>query len=88
MANLKSSKKDIKNIIKKTKYNKAIKSKLKTFYKKFKLLVSQNENPKEIDISLRKYISVLDKASKKNIIHKNKANKIKSLFSNYILKNT
>ena len=50
--------------------------------------MSQNENPKEIDISLRKYISVLDKASKKNIIHKNKANKIKSLFSNYILKNT
>lgn len=88
MANLKSSKKDIKKIIKKTKYNRIIKSKLKTFYKKFKLLVNNNENPKEIDLSLRKYISIVDKASKKNIIHRNKANKIKSLFSNYILKNT
>jgi len=86
MANLKASKKDIKNIKKRTARNRQIKTSLKSLEKKVKSLI-QNQKPSE-DIlkTTRKYISSLDKASKKNIIHRNKANRLKKRFSRYTLK--
>ena len=78
MANIKSSKKDIRRIITRTERNRHIKSKLKTLYKKWQQAAA-NKDVEEAKASMKVYISALDKASKKNIVHRNKVNRRKSL---------
>ena len=70
MANIKSSKKRIKVSEKKTAENRAQKSELSTFIKKYKA------KPGEELYS--KVTSLLDKAVQDNIIHANKANRNKA----------
>ncbi len=79
MSKIKSSKKRI--IINKlrNKINISKKSKLKTFIKKFNLLI--NKNNKNINIlNYRILQSILDKLSIKGIIHYNKCSRYKSKY--------
>lgn len=77
MANIKSAKKRIKVIEKKTLRNKMIKSALKTTIKKFETLVAQN-NKEEAAVAFNTTVKALDMAASKGIIHKNKAARKKS----------
>ena len=70
MANLKSSKKDIRRIARRTERNTIVTSRLKTLRKK--ALGEADEADKKA------YASALDKAVKSGVIHKNKADREKS----------
>jgi len=70
MANLKSSKKDIRRIARRSERNTAISSRLKTLRKK--AIGEASDTDKSA------YASALDKAVKSGVIHKNKANREKS----------
>ncbi len=73
MANLKSSKKDIRRIARSTERNRAVKSRLKTLRKR--LVTEVNEENKAA------YASAIDKAVKGGVIHSNKAAREKSKIS-------
>ena len=77
MANIKSAKKRILVIRKRTMRNKAIRSAVKTAIKKFELAlkVKPTEETKEL---LRQAVRALDKAVTKGVIHKNTASRKKS----------
>ena len=73
MANLKSSKKDIRRIARRTERNTATSSRLKTLRKK---AVGESSDGDKKD-----YASALDKAVKSGVVHKNKASREKSKIS-------
>lgn len=70
MANLKSSKKDIRRISRRTERNTAVKSRLKTLRKS-----AVGEASPDVK---KRYASALDKAVKAGVIHPNKASREKS----------
>lgn len=74
MANLKSSKKDIRRTLRRTARNTAIRSKLKTLRKS---VVGENPTPE----AKAAYASALDKASKNSIVHPNKVAREKAKLS-------
>ena len=77
MANIKSAKKRIKVITKKTLRNKMIKSQVKTAMKK--VIVAVNAGDKEVaTIALKNAISSIDRACNKGIYHKNAVARKKS----------
>jgi len=76
MANIKSAKKRILVSRKKTAVNKAQKSELNTYIKKYKAAPTAE--------LLSKVTSLLDKAVQDNIIHENKANRQKAKLSKLI----
>lgn len=77
MANIKSAKKRIKVINKKTLRNKMVKSKVKTEIKK--VIVAVNANDKEqATVALKVAISAIDRAYSKGIYHKNAVARKKS----------
>ncbi|MDI9508679.1 MAG: 30S ribosomal protein S20 [Clostridiales bacterium] len=72
MANIKSAKKRIRVIAKKTERNKAIKSKVKTMIKKVDAAVAAGD--KELaKANLKLAISEIDSACTKGVMHKNTA---------------
>jgi small subunit ribosomal protein S20 len=73
MANLKSSKKDIRRIARRTERNTVTSSRLKTLRKK--AIGEASDSDKSA------YASALDKAVKGGVIHPNKANREKSKIS-------
>ena len=73
MANLKSSKKDIRRIVRRTERNTATSSRLKTLRKK-----ALGEATPEDKAA---YASALDKAQKAGVIHPNKVDREKSKLS-------
>ena len=74
MANIKSAKKRILEIEKKTLRNKMIKSKIKTVIKKLEAAIAAND--KELAKErLAVVISEIDKATSKGIFHKNTASR-------------
>ena len=73
MANLKSSKKDIRRISRRTERNTALTSRLKTLRKKALGEAS--------DADKSAYASALDKAVKAGVLHPNKVNREKSKIS-------
>lgn len=75
MANLKSSKKDIKRIAKRTLVNKSVKSSLKTYVKKAKAAAGDAEKG---EAALSTAVKALDKAAQRGIIHKKQAARRKS----------
>ncbi|MDR1438097.1 MAG: 30S ribosomal protein S20 [Puniceicoccales bacterium] len=83
MANLKSSKKDIRRIAKRTMRNQAAKSQLKTLAKKVRVR-GTGENSSDEKSAAIAYVSALDKAVKRGIIHANKARRAKSALSSLI----
>jgi small subunit ribosomal protein S20 len=77
MANIKSSKKDIKRIAKKTVTNSATKVALKTYIKKTRKATVAGEAG-AINLTLTEAVKRLDKAAQKGIIHPNQAARRKS----------
>lgn len=77
MANTSNAKKAIRSSKRKATHNKMWKKKIKLAIKDATL----NVNKKTFGESLSKLQKTVDKATKKNVIHKNKANRIKSAFA-------
>lgn len=77
MANLKSSKKDIRRTKKRTQERKAFKRNALVLVKKVLKLVSLKEHHKANEVLPLAY-KAIDKAAKKNIFHRNKAARLKS----------
>lgn len=76
MPNIKSVKKDVKKSREAHERNIAVKSKIKTFIKKAKTLITAGDAASVQAISSAS--SVIDKAAEKGIIHKNAASRRKS----------
>ncbi|MBI3910774.1 MAG: 30S ribosomal protein S20 [Armatimonadetes bacterium] len=76
MANLKSSQKDIIKSRKRRLRNQAVRSAIKTFVKKTRLAIERGDENR-IDL-LSQASSLVDKAAKRGIIHRNAANRRKS----------
>lgn len=74
MANIKSAKKRIDVINKKTMRNKAIKSKVKTFIKKVEVAIAAGDK-EAANAALVVAISEISKATSKGIYHKNTASR-------------
>ena len=79
MPNIKSVIKDVKRSRQRQLRNQAAKSQIKTFLKKTRTLIADGTaQSKEIAESVSKTTSVIDKAWKRGIIHKNAAARRKS----------
>jgi small subunit ribosomal protein S20 len=78
MANTSSAKKAVRNSEKKRIHNLGWKKRIKASMKNLVSLAKDNAPIAEIVKSISQAQKVLDKASKENVIHKNKANRIKS----------
>lgn len=76
MANIKSSKKSIRKIAKRTMRNKAEKSRIKTTSKKLEAL-KESGDAEAIKTAAKALMSVVDKAGKHGVWHENKVNRIK-----------
>lgn len=77
MPNIKSAKKRVKVISTKTLRNQKIKSRLKTYLKRFDTLAEQG-NADEVKSAYNAAIKQLDQAAAKGIIHKNTSSRKKS----------
>jgi small subunit ribosomal protein S20 len=77
MANTKSSKKDLRRIVKRRARNLGTRSALKTFVKKVRVAAATGEVA-ATQSALVSAVSALDKAAQRGIIHKNQAARRKS----------
>jgi small subunit ribosomal protein S20 len=73
MPNIKSAKKKMKQDVSRTKRNESYKGKIESVMK----AVTKGVKGKKADL-IKKAYSVIDKAAKKNVIHKNRAARMKS----------
>ena len=80
MPNIKSAKKRVLVIEKKTAENKAIKSRISTYAKKFKTAVA-NKNVAESEELYKQVVSLMDSAAKDNVIHSNSADRKKARYA-------
>ncbi len=79
MPNIKSVIKDVKRSRQRQLRNQATKSQIKTYMKKSRSLIATGAaQPEEVAASVSKTVSVIDKAWKRGIIHKNAAARRKS----------
>jgi small subunit ribosomal protein S20 len=85
MANLKSSKKDIRRTLRRTEANKPFRRNAKLLTKKVRKLATTGK-VEEAKTMLSTAFKALDKAARKNIIHKNNAARTKSRLSKVISK--
>jgi small subunit ribosomal protein S20 len=77
MANTKSSKKDLRRIVKRRARNQGTRSALKTFVKKVRTAAATGA-AEPTQTALVAAVSALDKAAQRGIIHKNQAARRKS----------
>ncbi|MFN3728148.1 MAG: 30S ribosomal protein S20 [Fimbriimonadaceae bacterium] len=82
MANLKSSKKDIRRSERRHLVNQSVKSALKTYVKKVRLAADAGDET-QVAETLRRACKMLDKATQRGIIHKNQAARRKSRIAAY-----
>ena len=80
MPNIKSAEKRVKIIEKKTAENKAVKSKIATFIKRFKLAI-ENKDVTVAEVAFNDVVALIDKAASDNVIHKNSADRKKAHFA-------
>ena len=85
MANIKSAKKRINVIAKKTLRNKMVKSGTKTAMKKVVAAVESGDKDKALS-SLRNAVSAIDKAATKGVYHRNTAARKKSRLARMVNK--
>ena len=83
MPNIKSAKKRVKVIEKKTLINQMHKTALKTAVKKFEVAVEKNETA-NVKALFNEAVKKLDQGVGQGIIHKNKAANLKSSLSQHI----
>jgi len=87
LANIKSAKKRIKVITRKTLENRIVKTQTKTAIKRF--LVAVDSGDKDVaKAALVRAISAIDRATTKGILHKNNASRKKSRLTRYYNKKT
>ena len=84
MANLKSSRKDIKRIAKRTERNKRLKSRLKTLRKSVDNATAAADSSEARNAAVA-YISSLDKGAKVGLIHRNKVSREKSKLAKFLV---
>ena len=72
-----SAKKELRKIKKRTVRNQVVKNNLDYLFRHFKKAIENGDKSKAKELS-KKLIKSLDKASKRNIVHKNKAARKKS----------
>ncbi|MBW7856802.1 MAG: 30S ribosomal protein S20 [Leptonema sp. (in: Bacteria)] len=77
MANLKSSAKDARRIEKRRALNRPQKTRLRTLQKKMIKLVSENKLTEAREL-FKSYTTYLDRAGRRNLIHKRQADRKKS----------
>ena len=77
MANIKSSKKDIRRIKRRRERNMAQKSRLRTYDKKIRTLIAEGEI-EEAKEEFKLFSAYLDRAGKNNLIHHRQADRRKS----------
>jgi len=77
MPNIKSAKKKLRQDLKRTKRNDAAR-------KKIRQTVKSANKEKQTESFLKKAFSIIDRAAKKKVIHKNKAARLKSSISKLI----
>lgn len=77
MAHTKSAKKRMRNSKRRQSYNKPIRSRVKTYLAKAEEVISSGNAEAAIE-AVRQAISMLDKAAKRGLIHRNKAARHKS----------
>lgn len=85
MANTKSAKKNIRASAKKKSHNDMWEKRFKTAKKSLFKSISSKEDKKVV---LEKFVALqksLDKAAKEKVIHKNKANRVKSMYARKIV---
>jgi len=87
MANTRSAAKQARGSIRREAHNKSIKSKLHTLEKKFLAAVAA-EKAEDANALYRLLSSVLDKAAKTRVIHRNNASRKKSRLSARLKKTT
>lgn len=80
MPQIKSAKKRVIITETKTAENKAMKSKISTYSKKFKLAIA-NKDINVAEVAYKDVESILDTAVKTGVIHKNSANRKKATFA-------
>ena len=80
MPNIKSAKKRVLIINKKTEENKSIKSNIKTLIKKFKAAVA-NKNVEEAENMFKEVVSAMQTATFSNVMHKNGASRRQAHFA-------
>ena len=85
MANLKSSKKDVKRAAVKTAVNKSVRTSLKTYVKRVRQAVEAGDKD-QIQSALTLAYKNLDKAAQRGIIHKNQASRRKSRIASLVAK--
>lgn len=85
MANLKSSKKDIRRIAKKRERNQSVRTALKTYVKRVRQAVEKGDSALSAE-ALSKACKYLDKASQLGTIHKNQAARRKSRIAQLVSK--
>ena len=78
MPNIKSVKKDVLRSRARRLRNQAVKSRIKTFVKKANALMASGEMSESMPAMISQTVSVVDKAAKHGIIHKNAAARRKS----------
>ena len=83
MAILKSSRKDIRRIAKRTAINKRLKTRLKTMRKSVIEAAAATDSPKTKSAAVA-YISALDEAANAGVIHRNKVNREKSNYAKFM----
>tara|TARA_B100001248_G_scaffold220746_1_gene176672 strand:- start:119210 stop:119473 length:264 start_codon:yes stop_codon:yes gene_type:complete len=83
MANIQSSRKDIRRIAKLTEHNRQVRSRLKTLNKNVEK-AAQTGDAAEAKAAAQAFVSALDKAAKRDIIHPNKARRHQQAVSKHI----
>ncbi len=85
MPNIASAKKRVRQIKARTQRNRMVKSRMRTYRKRVVAAVEAGKQD-EAETMLQEYASVVDKAAKKNTIHKNAAARYKSSMAQLVNK--
>lgn len=83
MANIKASEKSIRQTATRTAHNKTVKTRIKTLGKKVAEL-AKGGDLERVKAAASAFVSAVDKAAKRGIVHKNKADRSKSAVSKYL----
>lgn len=77
MANIRSAEKRVRQTERRTLRNKMVKSRVKTAIRRFREALSAGAS-EQVEVCFRAAVSLLDKAAKKGVIHKNEADRRKA----------
>lgn len=85
MANTKSAIKNNRKTIARTLHNRSRKSRIKTLAKKVSTLAADGSDKEALKSAASEYVSAMDRAAKTNLVHANKANRVKASVAKYLI---